>query len=111
MTTLPRGQGFFLPTNPETPAGEALTGIRENSMVEGRKLMHFEFRVQNEEPVQNEHSSVNSARNKAGKMAVRLNTAVDLATAGDDDYANRYITTASPSDHREAGFRFTRRKI
>jgi hypothetical protein len=51
---------------------------------------------------------VNLARNRAGRLAKNFNGAVDLAYAGHEDWPDRYITTASPSEHHARGFRFER---
>lgn len=48
------------------------------------------------------------ARNKAGRLAKRINGPVDLAIAGAANWSERYITTASPSEFHSAGYRFER---
>lgn len=49
-----------------------------------------------------------SAKAKAGRLAKRNNGPVDLAYAGDADWADRYITTAAPSEFHASGYRFER---
>lgn len=49
-----------------------------------------------------------SARSAAGMMAKRINGPVDLAFAGRGEWADRYITTANPSDYTAKGFSFER---
>ena len=49
-----------------------------------------------------------AARGKAGRLAKRINGPVDLAYAGDESWATRYITTASPFDFTVCGYRFER---
>lgn len=46
-----------------------------------------------------------SAKAHAGRLAKRLNGPVDLAKAGDTSWADRYIATASPSEHHSTGYR------
>lgn len=53
-------------------------------------------------------TSDSAARAKAGRIAKRINGPVDLARAGSAEWADRYITTANPSEHHAAGFRFER---
>jgi hypothetical protein len=54
------------------------------------------------------------ARAHAGRLAKQVNGPVDLARAFDPpeqptrDWSSRYITTASPSEHHAAGYRFER---
>ena len=49
-----------------------------------------------------------AARSKAGTIAKQVNGPVDLAYAGAAPWADRYITTASPSEHHTSGYRFER---
>lgn len=49
-----------------------------------------------------------AARGRAGRLAKRVNGPVDLAYAGDASWADRYITTASPSEYHSTGYRFER---
>lgn len=49
-----------------------------------------------------------AARAKAGRMAKRNGGPVDLARAGGASWANRYMTTASPSEWHASGFAFER---
>lgn len=49
-----------------------------------------------------------AARSQAGRLSVANDGPVDLARAGNADWGDRYITTASPSEYHKAGFRFER---
>ena len=49
-----------------------------------------------------------AARSMAGRMAKKVNGPVDLAHAGDADWDERYVTTASPSEFHASGYRFDR---
>lgn len=49
-----------------------------------------------------------AARGMAGRLAKKVNGPVDLAFAGDEPWDQRYITTASPSEHHATGYRFER---
>lgn len=49
-----------------------------------------------------------AAKGKAGRLAKRINGPVDLAYEGSEPWEDRYITTASPSEHHVAGYRFER---
>jgi hypothetical protein len=89
--------------------GRFVLNSRSQNRMEGLARMLFEFRIEGHATIQNEHSSASAARNKAGKLAVRHGVMVDLAEAGDDPFADRYITSAMPCKHRESGFRFVRR--
>lgn len=56
---------------------------------------------------------INAARNRAGTIAKQNNGPVDLAYAYEaggvgQDWADRYITTAAPSEYHAKGFRFER---
>lgn len=53
------------------------------------------------------------AKGYAGRLAKRVNGPVDIAhayQAGEpgQDWSERYITTASPSEHHKSGYRFER---
>lgn len=52
--------------------------------------------------------SDSSARSYAGRLAKRIKGPVDLARAGGAPWEERYLTTASPSEHHTAGYRFER---
>ncbi len=52
--------------------------------------------------------SDSAARAKAGALSKKINGPVDVAFAGGDDWDNRYITTASPSEFHSIGYRFER---
>jgi hypothetical protein len=54
---------------------------------------------------------MSAARSKAGKLARRYDCPVDVANGGDAPFPDRYITTAMPSEFRETGFRFSRRRM
>jgi len=49
-----------------------------------------------------------AAKNAAGRHAKKIKGPVDIALAGAADWNERYLTTANPSDHHAAGFRFER---
>lgn len=49
-----------------------------------------------------------AARGHAGRWSKRVNGPVDIAFAGDEPWADRYITTASPSEFHKSGYRFER---
>lgn len=57
---------------------------------------------------------INAARRRAGGLAKKHNGPVDLAYASglanynNEDWDDRYITTAAPSPHHSAGYRFER---
>lgn len=55
-----------------------------------------------------EHEDRQAAKGRAGRLAKKYNGPVDLAYAGDEPWAERYITTASPSQYHKAGYRFER---
>ena len=48
------------------------------------------------------------AKAYAGRLAKRINGPVDVALAGPRPWNDRYITTASPSEHHASGYRFER---
>lgn len=74
----------------------------------------YEFRTFGEDaagPERVEHhtyGSESSARAKAGRLAIQTKGPVDLAVSGSADWDERYITTASPSEFHEAGYRCER---
>ncbi len=49
-----------------------------------------------------------AALGRAGRLAKRNGGPVDLARAGDDPWADRYITTAAPSEFHASGYCFER---
>ncbi len=49
-----------------------------------------------------------AAKAAAGRLAKRNNGPVDLARVGETEWADRYVTTASPSAFHAAGFCFER---
>lgn len=49
-----------------------------------------------------------AAKGYAGMLAKRHRGPVDIAYAGDELWYERYVTTASPSEHHRRGFRFER---
>lgn len=49
-----------------------------------------------------------AAKQKAGRWAKRCGGPVDLARSTDEPWADRYITTASPSDVHASGYRLER---
>lgn len=60
-----------------------------------------------------ETRDASSARGYAGRLAKRINGPVDLAyayQAGEpaQDWADRYVTTAAPSEYHASGYRFER---
>lgn len=76
-------------------------------------MQQFEFVVYDENVTEVERLSLpmrsdSAARSKAGTLSKQHKGPVDLAFAGSADWADRYITTASPSDFHAAGYRFER---
>ena len=53
-------------------------------------------------------SSDSAARAQAGRMAKASGGLVDLARAGNVEWNDRYLTTASPSEFHSTGYRFER---
>jgi hypothetical protein len=53
-------------------------------------------------------ASESSARSKAGSIAKKINGPVDIAVAGAENWDQRYVTTASPSEFHTSGYRFER---
>ena len=53
-------------------------------------------------------SGISAARAKAGRLAKRIDGPVDIALAGAADWADRYLTTANPSEYHSSGYRFER---
>ncbi len=53
-------------------------------------------------------ASHSAARAKAGRIAKQIGGPVDLALAGAAPWDDRYITTASPSEHHASGYRLER---
>jgi hypothetical protein len=56
---------------------------------------------------------VAAAKGRAGRLAKRVNGPVDLAYAYEagepgQDWSDRYLTTAAPSEYHAAGYRFER---
>lgn len=49
-----------------------------------------------------------AAKSHAGRVAKLNNGPVDLARAGGADWNDRYLTTASPSEFHQSGYRFER---
>lgn len=84
----------------------------------------FEFRVfpadehgamttKNEFVLVEEHVDRTAARNRAGRLAKQNNGPVDVAFAyqpglPEQDWNDRYVTTAKPSDYTKSGFEFER---
>lgn len=66
------------------------------------------FLTDNPEISISRHMSEAAARSKAGRLAKRINGPVDLAIAGISGWADRYLTTASPSEYHANGYRFER---
>lgn len=54
--------------------------------------------------------SESAAQARGGRLAKRHDCPVDIARdgEGDSDWSERYMTTASPSEHHAAGYRFER---
>ena len=52
--------------------------------------------------------SESAVKARAGRMSVAIKGPVDIAYAGSEPWADRYITTASPSEHHASGYRFER---
>jgi len=55
-----------------------------------------------------EYEETAQAKAYAGRLAKRINGPVDLARAGSEPWADRYITTASPREYHAARYRFER---
>lgn len=53
-------------------------------------------------------SGDSAARARAGRYAKQRKGPVDVAFAGAADWADRYMTTASPSDYHASGYRLER---
>lgn len=75
--------------------------------------MRFEFHQfdENSDPIActvEDFKSDSSARSRAGTLAKQNGGPVDLARVGESEWADRYITTASPSPHHTAGYRCER---
>jgi len=66
-------------------------------MLEGRETIEFHDLV-----------DVTAAKRKTGSLAKANNGPIDLAWAGDAPWNDRYITTASPSEFHQSGYRFER---
>lgn len=49
-----------------------------------------------------------AAKAAAGTLAKRVKGPVDIAHSGPGAWADRYMTTASPSEYHTAGYRFER---
>jgi hypothetical protein len=49
-----------------------------------------------------------AARSFGGRMAKRTGGPVDIAYAGDEDWSERYMTTAAPSEFHAMGYGFER---
>lgn len=77
-------------------------------------MLQFEFRAYPDEARGPEvvsfeqMSGDQAARSKAGRLSRMINGPVDIARAGSGDWADRYLTTASPSEFHAAGYRFER---
>lgn len=54
------------------------------------------------------YRDVAALKGHAGRWAKRVNGPVDVAYAGAEPWAERYITTASPSEFHASGYRFER---
>lgn len=54
------------------------------------------------------YKSESGARARAGSLAKDFGGPVDLARFGEGDWADRYITTAAPSEFHAAGYVFER---
>jgi hypothetical protein len=55
-----------------------------------------------------DHEDRQAAKSRGGSLAKRYNGPVDIAYAGNAPWADRYITTASPSKYHSRGYRFER---
>ena len=55
-----------------------------------------------------EYQTRAAARSTAGRLACKIDGPVDIATAGDAEWADRYMTTARPSQFHVAGYAFER---
>lgn len=76
-------------------------------------LLQFELRPFDEDgremgTVFIQKATDNAARSHAGRVAKINGGPVDLARAGNAEWSDRYITTASPSEFHAAGYRFER---
>jgi hypothetical protein len=49
-----------------------------------------------------------AARAQAGRLAKKIEGPVDLARVGAEEWSERYLTTANPSDWHASGYRFER---
>jgi hypothetical protein len=49
-----------------------------------------------------------AAKAHGGRLSKRITGPVDIALAGTKPWSDRYITTASPSEHHASGYRFER---
>jgi hypothetical protein len=52
--------------------------------------------------------SESAIKAKAGRLSKRIRGPVDIAHYGNEPWNERYITTASPSEHHATGYRFER---
>lgn len=73
----------------------------------------YEMNPKDEFTVVEDKRDINAARRYAGTLAKRNNGPVDLAYAYEagkpaQDWADRYVTTAAPSEYHASGVRFER---
>lgn len=91
----------------------SVTGIPTWRRDKAEPGQQFEFVVFDEDVREVERLSFHlrgdgAARSKAGRIAKRNGGPVDLAYAGNADWNDRYITTASPCLFSKSGYRFER---
>ena len=55
-----------------------------------------------------EYEETAAAKAYAGRLSTRVKGPVDVAFADERPWEDRYITTASPSEHHAVGYRFER---
>jgi hypothetical protein len=54
------------------------------------------------------HEDKAAAKRRGASLAKKYNGPVDIAYHGDEDWSERYITTAAPSKYHRSGVRFER---
>lgn len=53
-------------------------------------------------------STDQAARQRAGRLSIKINGPVDIVRIGDEPYDERYLTTALPNHYNQSGYGFER---
>lgn len=77
-------------------------------MAQSFELVPFDQDGREMDRITIEKPSEAAVRSHAGRVAKANNGPVDIARAGDEDWNDRYVTTAAPSEFHATGYYFER---